>query len=222
MAAELWVVECGGEISEPVRRDVMDWLAGFDVEALTFSESLEQIRDADFCLVPPIAIVGLIHSLEADRQALFERSACLASVAACVMLDVSFDERLGSELLRAGTQDYLDVTRLDADELTRRIEYAVIRSEPRESAIAGPALNDVEWQRVNDVYRGLPQRERQVLDLLIAMRDPKQIARELGTEYTTVRTQTKSLRDKFGVESTQQLVVLMMHALYHRPSASQE
>jgi len=222
MAADLWIVDFGGEISETLRGNVIGWLAGFDVVTMTAGEASEQLCDSDTNRARPCAIVGLLHSAEADREAVLETAECLGSLVACVILDLSFDERLGSELLRAGAQDYLNLTRLDAEELIRRIEYAVIRSEARGPSVGGPVLSDLEWQRVNDVYHALPRREREVLDLLIAMRDQKQIARGLGKAYTTVRTQINSLRKKFGVDSTQQLVVLLVHALYHRPTARPE
>jgi DNA-binding NarL/FixJ family response regulator len=216
MAADLWMVDFGGEMSEARRGEVMGWLAGFDIATMTSTEAGERLRDGNAKLTRPCAVVGLLHSSEADRRAVLETAECLGAVVACVILDLSFDERLGGELLRGGVQDYLDLTRLDADELIRRIEYAVIRSEPRVPSIAGSVLTAIEWQRVNDVYHGLPRREREVLDLLIAMRDQKQIARELGTKYTTVRTQINNLREKFGVDSTQRLVVLMVHTLYQK------
>ncbi|MBC8356641.1 MAG: helix-turn-helix transcriptional regulator [Planctomycetes bacterium] len=219
MAADLWGVDCGG-VSCSARRDIVEWLGDFDVSVMNANETLERSPNAVMCHTRPCAVVGLIQSAEIRQPVLLNNSTCLASLAACVLLDETFDERLGVNLLRTGVQEYLDVTRIDANELIRRIEYAVIRSESQEYPIVNRQLATVDWQRTNDIYHGLPRCEREVLDLLIAMRDPKQIARELGKGYTTVRTQTKNLREKFDVESTQQLVVLMVHTLYQRPASS--
>jgi len=222
MAADLWVVEFAGEVSCTVRHDVANWLAAFDVCVLRVEETLKHKANTDFDRIRPCAVVGLAASAQVSRTVLLERAARLATLAACVIVDETFDERLGGDLLRVGVQEYLDVTRADETELIRRIEYAVVRNESRECQGVGCRLKPVDWQRTNDIYHGLPRREREVLDLLIALRDPKQIARELGTGWTTVRTQTKNIREKFGVASTQQLITLVLHTLYQRPASDHQ
>jgi DNA-binding NarL/FixJ family response regulator len=47
----------------------------------------------------------------------------------------------------------------------------------------------------------LTARERQVLELLAAGLDNRQIARQLGITYATVRTHVRNLLEKFGVHS---------------------
>ena len=66
-------------------------------------------------------------------------------------------------------------------------------------------------------FRTLTERERQVLDLLVQGRTPKEIARTQGTAVGTVRNQIKSIRAKLGVQ-TQLAAVALARDLRAGPS----
>jgi FixJ family two-component response regulator len=73
---------------------------------------------------------------------------------------------------------------------------------------------EIDWEVIYRTYSQLPPCERQVLDLLVERKEPKQVAHELGVSWHTVRNQISTLRKKFDADSTQELVILIVVALY--------
>ena len=73
---------------------------------------------------------------------------------------------------------------------------------------------EIDWAAIYRTYCDLPPCERQVLDLLVERKEPKQVAHELGVSWHTVRNQISTLRKKFDADSTQELVILIVIALY--------
>jgi len=70
------------------------------------------------------------------------------------------------------------------------------------------------WVACYQVYLELPPGERQVLDLLLGRLEPKQVARQLGVSWNTIRNQIQSLRTKFAADSVQELVLIVAITLY--------
>jgi DNA-binding NarL/FixJ family response regulator len=71
-----------------------------------------------------------------------------------------------------------------------------------------------DWKAIYRTYSDLPKCEHHVLDLLVGRKEPKQVARELGVTWHTVRNQISTLQKKFNADSTQELVILIAVALY--------
>lgn len=74
--------------------------------------------------------------------------------------------------------------------------------------------DEVDWAAIYRTYCELPPGERLVLDLLVGRNEPKQVARQLGVTWNTVRNQIRSVRKKFAADSIQELVILVAIALY--------
>jgi two-component system response regulator FixJ len=83
------------------------------------------------------------------------------------------------------------------------------------SILLGALLGaEVNWGKLHCIYSELPPRERQVLDLLVGGLEFKQIAASLGSRPATIRVQLAKLRQKFGVQTNQQLVILVVRMFY--------
>ncbi len=173
------------------------------------------------------AILGIGRSRgEAGRKWL-TRLAEFALERPVVVVDESYDERFGEGLVEQGVQDYLDVSCLERDQLLRVVSWSILRQAHRptikpihHTMEPDPRLAmqaDRDWNEIYRVYRELPPREREVAELLINGRDPKQIARQLRLRWTTVRNYIAKLKQRFQTESTQQLVILIVRALYEAP-----
>ena len=77
-----------------------------------------------------------------------------------------------------------------------------------------------DWAGVYRMYCDLPPREHEVLDMLVGRREPKQIAQELRVSRATVRNQIANIKRKFAVNTLQELVSLVIVALFEEARRS--
>jgi len=159
-------------------------------------------------------------SRDASNRTIFEGLIQFAAKSPIVILDEGFDEHYGMGLVAQGIEDYIDISLPShRKELRQRLVWSVLRHRVRllrQMPLLHSAAyeNCPDWSELYRIYLGLPPRERQVLDLLAAGLEPKQIARRLAIRWSTVRNHVKNLRDKFHAHSVSQLVNLTVRTLY--------
>ena len=120
-----------------------------------------------------------------------------------IVVLTGFDEEEAAiEAVRMGAQDYLVKGKTDAALLVRTLRFAIERAaqqtKRREVAEAATATAERIAQLTN--------REREILDLIVAGQSLKQIASQLGTSYNTVKNQRSSIMEKMLVRSESDLV----------------
>ena len=120
-----------------------------------------------------------------------------------IVVLTGFDEEDAAiEAVRLGAQDYLVKGKTDAALLVRTLRFAIERAaqqaKRREVAEAATATAERIEQLTN--------REREILDLIVAGQSLKQIASQLGTSYNTVKNQRSSIMEKMLVRSESDLV----------------
>lgn len=114
--------------------------------------------------------------------------------------------------LRAGAVGFVNKAE-PFDVITEYVERAAIGEElmsrdTREELLRLAEEIDAASLERTARFRTLTQRERQVLDLLVQGRTPKEIARTQGTAVGTVRNQIKAIRTKLGVQTQLAAVAL--------------
>ena len=151
-------------------------------------------RNAPGCLVLDLALPGLSGL---DVQRVLEEQ---ASVLPIVFLTGRGDIAASVQAMKHGAADFLTKP-VDDTALIAAIHDALARDQ-----ILRPAY--VERERVAKCLAMLTQRERQVLELVVAGRLNKQIASELGTTEETVKFHRGNLMRKMGVRVVADLVKL--------------
>lgn len=162
----------------------------------------------------PAVLVTVVHSQQSDCMSELEDLLLYSVALPIIVVDQAFQSNHGAALVARGAQDYLDASQLNADEFCRRIELAVLRHRPDRKRFPADALPAKDWKELWTVLQSLPSREREVLDLLIAGVIPKRIASRLGTKCQTVINQITRLREKFGADTREQLVIFVLHTMY--------
>lgn len=170
-------------------------------EAADGLEAVEKARATR----PDIAVLDLtmprLSGLEAVRRIHEE----LPQVRILV-LTVHEEEEYVLPIVRAGASGYLVKDSAVAELL------AAVRALHAGQAYFGPQAARVlaEHSRqpapVEDPYRGLSPREREVFHLIIEGRTTKEIARDLGISFKTADNHRYRLMDKLGVHNTAELV----------------
>ena len=151
-------------------------------------------RNAPGCLVLDLALPGLSGL---DVQRVLEEQ---ASVLPIVFLTGRGDIAASVQAMKHGAADFLTKP-VDDTALIAAIHDALARDQ-----ILRPA--HVERERIAKCLAMLTQRERQVLELVVAGRLNKQIASELGTTEQTVKFHRGNLMRKMGVRVVADLVKL--------------
>jgi FixJ family two-component response regulator len=155
-------------------------------------------RNAPGCLVLDLALPGL-SGLELQRM--LEQRASLLPI---VFLTGRGDIATSVEAMKHGAADFLTKP-VDDTELIAAIDEALARNQALRSARR-------ERQDVANALATLTQRERQVLELIVAGRLNKQIAAELGTVEKTIKFHRANLMRKMGVRVVAELVKLAERA----------
>ena len=174
--------------------------AGLDVvgEASDGHEAVRLVRE----LAPDVAVLDvvmpLMNGLDAAREILKVRPG-----ARCILLTGRQDDQLLLDALQAGIRGCVLKTHR-AEDLIRAI---------RDVAGGGTYLSPASG-RVVEAYRnatGLPPdpltaRERQVLQLIVEGRGPREVARILGVSVKTAEAHRTHITKKLGINHTAGLV----------------
>ena len=155
-------------------------------------------RHAPGCLVLDLAMPGL-NGLQLQRE-LEQRASALP----IVFLTGRGDIAASVQAMKHGASDFLTKP-VDDTELLAAIHEALAIDRQRRRT------ND-ERNRIAERLAALTERERQVLDQVVAGRLNKQIAAELGTVEKTIKFHRANLMRKLGVRSVADLVKLAERA----------
>jgi FixJ family two-component response regulator len=163
-------------------------------------------RNAPGCLVLDLAMPGL-GGLELQRT--LERQENLLPI---IFLTGRGDIALSVEAMKHGAADFLTKP-VDDTALISTIHAALAKNRARRSMSA-------ERERVTRCLATLTERERQVLELVVAGKLNKQIADELGTVEKTVKFHRGNLMRKMGVRVVADLVKMAERAGVGRISST--
>jgi FixJ family two-component response regulator len=155
-------------------------------------------RDAAGCLVLDLQMPGL-SGLELQRM--LEQQASHLPI---VFLTGRGDIAASVQAMKHGAADFLTKP-VDDDLLIATVRDAVARDRALRPA-------RIERERIEKSLATLTERERQVLELIVAGKLNKQIAAELGTAEKTVKFHRANLMHKMGVRVVADLVKLAERA----------
>lgn len=155
-------------------------------------------RTSPACLVLDLAMPGF-SGLE--LQKMLERQATYLPI---IFLTGRGDIAASVQAMKRGAVDFLTKP-VDDAELLAAIRHALAKDQ----ALRGVRL---ERERVAKCLATLTERERQVLELIVAGRLNKQIAAELGTVEKTIKFHRANLMRKMGVRVLADLVKLAERA----------
>lgn len=212
LVADILVVDC---VSASGIHSVLALLDGLRVEAVSFVGDLQQYLHG-LTTEGPCAVLCVACSKNNASRDLVDVTLRSLVSQPLLVVDECFDADFGHLLLEHGALDYLDGRNLSSATLHRRSEWAILRNGPRAptSAPWRDHAVDGDQSELRRIYAGLPPRQREVLDLLLKRLPAKQIARRLGISVKTVHAQLASLRSKFQAASSQDLIILVLGALY--------
>jgi FixJ family two-component response regulator len=174
--------------------------AGYRVEAFASAEEfLHRYTEAGRgCLLLDVRMPGM-NGLELQKH-LIARHECLP----IIMLTAHADVPMAVDSLTSGAVDFVEKPFDEAD-LLQRIEAALARH-------VRVSLSEAERASICERLATLSNRERQVLDGLVAGKWVKRIAAELGTSPNTVKNQRTRILEKMEAESVPDLVRMVMLA----------
>ena len=155
-------------------------------------------RNAAGCLVLDLALPGL-SGLELQR--VLEQQASFLPI---VFLTGRGDIPTSVQAMKHGAADFL----------TKPVDDAALIAAIREALVSDEALRRAREERESLARRlaTLTERERQVLEKIVAGRLNKQIAAELGTVEKTIKFHRANLMRKMGVRGVADLVKLAERA----------
>lgn len=182
-------------------RDSLKWLLesrGLKVELYPSAEVFLQAFNNDFCgcLVLDVRMPGM-NGLE-----LYEQLQARASTLPVIFITGHGDVPMAVSALKKGAADFIEKPFNDQDMLGL-IESCMKLDR---AAAAKRAENASVTQRLDN----LTQREREVLDLIIAGKLNKQIANDLGISIKTVEVHRSRVMEKMGANSVAELVQLVL------------
>jgi FixJ family two-component response regulator len=182
-------------------RDSLKWLLesrGLEVELYDSAETFLKAFDNSFCgcLVLDVRMPGM-NGLE-----LYEQLQARASTLPVIFITGHGDVPMAVSALKKGAADFIEKPFKDQDML-RLIEACM--TQDRASAAKRAESASVAQRRDS-----LTQREREVLDLVVAGKLNKQIADELGISIKTVEVHRSRVMQKMGANSVAELVQLTL------------
>ena len=177
-------------------------LQSAEMKVATFASAQEFLegydRSAPGCLVLDLAMPGL-NGLQL-QQALEKQASSLP----IVFLTGRGDIAASVQAMKHGATDFL----------TKPVDDTELIAAIHEALAKGQALHRASAQRghVEQCLGSLTERERQVLDGIVAGRLNKQIAADLGTVEKTIKFHRGNLMRKMGVRVVADLVKLAERA----------
>ncbi len=166
----------------------------------------EHDRNAPGCLVLDLAMPGL-GGLELQRT--LERQ---GSPLPIIFLTGRGDIAKSVEAMKHGAADFLTKP-VDDEALLAAIHEALARNRTRRQLSA-------EREHVSRCLATLTERERQVLERVVAGMLNKQVAAELGTAEKTIKFHRGNLMRKMGVRTVADLVKMAERAGIGQPPAT--
>ena len=130
-----------------------------------------------------------------------------------IVVLTGFDEEAAAiEAVRKGAQDYLVKGKTNAALLVRTLQFAIERAahQAQRREVADEATATAER------IATLTDREREILDHIVAGRSLKEIANQFGTSYNTLKNQRASIMEKMQVRSETDLVRLTLVCRFGR------
>jgi RNA polymerase sigma factor (sigma-70 family) len=187
---------------EPMR-DSLVWLLesrGFRVEAYASAEAfLDRLHDEMYgCLVLDVRMPGM-SGLE-----LFERLSARGVSLPVIFVTGHGDVPMAVSAVKKGAVDFIEKPFND-EEMLRLVEQC-LQSDRNQRA------SRVQRAALRRRIASLTEREREVMDLVIAGRMNKQIADELGISPKTVEVHRARVMEKVGAQSIAELVQLVMES----------
>jgi RNA polymerase sigma factor (sigma-70 family) len=146
-----------------------------------------------------------------DGLQLQERMKAMGSALPVIFVTGHGDVSTARDALKAGAFDFIEKP-VDNDRLVELVEAALTDDEHH-------ASQDARLQQLHDRLQRLTDRERQVMELVVAGRHNREIAAELGISPRTVEVYKARLMDKLDVRRVPDLVKL---ALSTQNAASSE
>lgn len=150
------------------------------------------------CLLLDVRMPGM-NGLELQKHLIARRE-----YLPIIMLTAHANVPMAVDSLTSGAVDFVEKPFDEAD-LLRRIEAAIARHVPVK-------WSEAERAAIRERLETLSDRERQVLDGLVAGKWVKLIASELGTSPNTVKNQRTRILEKMEAESVPDLVRMVMIA----------
>jgi DNA-binding NarL/FixJ family response regulator len=169
----------------------------------------------------PVDVVILDYSLgDGTGTELAERLQQLSPKARVIILTASQSVEAVVDGLSAGVRAWLPKT-VDTAHLVnviRGVHAGEMWLAPSLLGAVMPRLLARSAAPAPDIFAVLTQREREVLDCMVAGLTRDEIAKKLGVAGNTVRTHTQNLTGKLGVHSSLQAVTLALR-FRHYPAA---
>jgi len=181
-------------------RDALAWLfqsRGVTVETFASAETFLEDWSAQRCgcLVLDIRMDGM------TGPELFDRLLDLGSFLPVIFLTGHGDVPMAVSAMKKGARDFIEKPFNDNDLVDKVIEALIWDSARRES--------DAGAASVAARLDSLTQRERQVMDLVLAGRLNKVIADDLGITMRTVEVHRAHVFEKMGVRTAVELATLL-------------
>jgi FixJ family two-component response regulator len=182
-------------------RDSLKWLLesrGLEVELYPSAEAFLRVFSVDLrgCLVLDVRMPGL-NGLDLHQE--LQRRASTLPV---IFITGHGDVPMAVSALKSGAADFIEKPFNDQDLLG----LIVSCMEQDRAAAAKRAENASVAQRLDS----LTQREREVLDLIVAGKLNKQMADDLRISIKTVEVHRSRVMEKMGAESVAELVQLAL------------
>ena len=197
------VVDDDASMRSAVRRLLT--MGGFGVEL--FASGPEFLANADLrrpdCVLLDVSM-PLMNGLQV-QAALNQRGVALP----VIFLTGSADIPIAVAAMREGAVDFIEKP-FDNDDLLARVRGAIDQYRQHRDV-------DEEQQIVLDRINKLTARERAVLELVVAGKTSKEIARVLGSSHRTVEIHRRHLMEKMGAPSLADLIrmrLLLPAAVY--------
>ena len=197
-APTVYVVDDDPEVLKAIERLLQS--VGLNVATFSSPQRFLELHDrnAPGCLVLDLALPGL-SGLELQRA--LEQQASLLPI---VFLTGRGDIASSVQAMKRGAADFLTKP-VDDAELMAAIQTALARDHELRRV-------RMERDRIARCLATLTERERQVLERIVAGRLNKQIAAELGTVEKTIKFHRANLMRKMGVRVIADLVKLAERA----------